>query len=111
MNDYFDQQDVNSNKVIVIISLLFSILFFLPLVACPQSRYGRFYANQGLIMFILFAVGNVLRFVIGGIPLIGSVIVLIYSLITVIAWLIVFVGACTGKASRVPVLGFIEIIR
>lgn len=110
MNDYFDKQDVDSNRVLVIISLLFDILFFLPLVACPQSSYGRFYANQGLLLFILTAIGGVLGAVIGWIPLIGGLITGVYGLAFIVCWLIVFVGACQGKASRVPVVGFIEII-
>lgn len=93
MNEtYFDPNDVSSNKVIVIISLLFGILFFLPLVACPQSYYGRFYANQGL-------------------PLIGFIIAAVIELFAFVAWIIVFVGACTGKASRVPVIGEFELIK
>lgn len=110
MNDYFDGQDVSNNKVLVIITLLFDILFFLPLVACPDSRYGRFYANQGLLLLIISAIGGVLGKLIGWIPLIGGLVCGIYGLLFVVCWLIVFVGACQGKASRVPVLGFIEII-
>lgn len=43
------------------------ILFFLPLVICPESKKGRFHANQGLALFITNFVisifGSILIFV------------------------------------------------
>ena len=35
------------------------ILFFLPLVVTPESRSGRFHANQGLILLILSILGSI----------------------------------------------------
>ncbi|MDE6591635.1 MAG: hypothetical protein K2K57_01045 [Oscillospiraceae bacterium] len=109
MNDniYFDPNDVNRNKALVIISLIFSILFFLPLVACPDSRYGRFFANQGLLLFILSAAAGV----VGRIPFIGWIVAGIAGLLVLIGWIIVIIGAAQGTAARVPIIGYIEIIK
>lgn len=43
----YDTQDIQSNKVWAVLAYL-GILFFLPLVACKDSRFGKFHANQDL---------------------------------------------------------------
>ena len=47
----FHPQDISDGKAMSILAY-FGILFFLPLVVCPQSRFGRFHANQGLILLL-----------------------------------------------------------
>ena len=43
----------DAKKVKVASALAYvSILFFLPLVMCPDSKKGRFHANQGLVLLI-----------------------------------------------------------
>ena len=36
-------EDIEKNKVMAGLSY---ILFFLPLIACPESKYGRFHATR-----------------------------------------------------------------
>ena len=54
---YFDQNDVEQNKTIVLLTavlqIFIGILFFLPLVCCQGSAYGKFYANQGLLLLLM----------------------------------------------------------
>ena len=45
------QMDIENNKIISGLSYL-GILFFLPLVAAPNSRFGKFHANQSLVLLI-----------------------------------------------------------
>ena len=46
--------DPDAKKVKVASALAYvGILFFLPLVICPDSKKGRFHANQGLVLFIM----------------------------------------------------------
>lgn len=47
----FDTQDAQDAKIWSVLAY-FGILFFLPLVAVPNSAYGKFHANQGLILLI-----------------------------------------------------------
>ena len=58
LTEDFDPNDLaSSNKWAYILAYLW-ILFFLPLVVCPDSKVGKFHANQGLVMLIFsFAVG------------------------------------------------------
>jgi uncharacterized membrane protein len=48
----FEQGDVEKNRVLGGLGYL---IFFLPLITCPESRFGKFCANQGLLLWILFA--------------------------------------------------------
>ena len=64
MNEtYFDQSDVEQNKTMVLLSAILQIfipiLFFLPLVCCQNSSYGKFYANQGLLILLLYIASSV----------------------------------------------------
>ena len=42
--------DVEKNKGMAVLAY---ILFLIPLVAAPSSKYARYHANQGLLLFIL----------------------------------------------------------
>jgi uncharacterized membrane protein len=43
--------DVETHKGMAVLAY---ILFLIPLVAAPSSKYARYHANQGLLLFILF---------------------------------------------------------
>ena len=47
------------------------IVFFIPLIACPDSKLGRYCANQGLILTVLILLASLLGAVLAGIPWIG----------------------------------------
>lgn len=97
VNIVFDQEDIAANKVIVILSVVFPILFFLPLITCKDSPYGRFYANQALILFIAGAVC-------GFIPIVGPV-------ISFVLWILVLIPACKGEAKKLPFIGNFDILK
>lgn len=44
--------DIEHNKVYAILAYL-SILFVVPLLVAPHSKFARYHANQGLILFIM----------------------------------------------------------
>lgn len=61
MNDITNQfaaEDIERNKVVAGLSY-FGILFFLPLVAAPDSRFGKFHANQALVLLLAGVVGAI----------------------------------------------------
>ena len=47
----FDTQDIQDAKIWSVLAYT-GILFFLPLLAAPNSAYGKFHANQGFILLI-----------------------------------------------------------
>lgn len=114
----FDTQDAQDAKIWSILAY-FGILFFLPLVCAPQSRFGKFHANQGLILMlatvILGIVNWVLLLIIGWIPLIGKLICGLVSLAVFVAsfaWMIYgIVQAAQGKAKTLPLIGKFTLIQ
>ena len=61
-----DPQDVQANKVMVILAY-FGLFVFVPLFAAKESRFARFHTNQGLIFliagFVIWLLSTVLIFV------------------------------------------------
>ena len=72
----FDTQDAQDAKIWSILAY-FGILFFLPLVGVPNSAYGKFNANQGLILLIFDVVLSVASWIVQAvlemIPIIGGI--------------------------------------
>jgi uncharacterized membrane protein len=57
-SNIFGQDDIQAGKVA---ALLGYPLFFLPLVIAPNSKFARFHANQGLIIFIFAFINSILQ--------------------------------------------------
>lgn len=111
-------KDTQDNKVIFILSYL-GILFFLPLVTCPDSKAGRFHANQGLVLLLTSIVGQI------AVSIITSMLAVIsWRLWTILplisyAWAIAIlvlmimgmVNANKGELKPLPVIGQIKLIK
>ena len=101
----FSAEDIEKNKVI---SALAYILFFLPLVVCPESSFGKFHANQGLLLLIVGFAGSI---VLGIIPVIGWIILPLFSMIVFIFGIMGLIGALNGKAKELPIIGKYRIMK
>ncbi len=102
----FDPQDIQQNKTMAGLAFL-GILFFLPLVSCPNSAFGRWAANQGLLVLLASIVVSLINII----PLLGQIIYLVLSLLIAIFAIISMVGAFQGQAKPIPVIGGISIIK
>ena len=103
----YDPQDIRRNRVVSMLAY-FGFLFFLPLVVCPESRFGRFHANQGLVLLLFIVAGHwAFRFV----RLFGWLFGGAYSLLMLILIIIGMVNAYSGRAVPLPIIGGIRIIR
>lgn len=100
----FAPDDMNANKLYAMLAAI-PILFWLPLVACPASAYGKHCANQGLILLILGVVVSVVSAIIGIIPILGAIIGWILGLVPFAGFLLLFVSALQGKARKLPIIG------
>jgi len=124
---YIHPQDIAQNKTMSGLAYI-PILFFLPLVACPQSKYGRFHANQGLMLLILVGilavVGNILAFAfwggslysygLGFYPRFYFVMYIIWAVIYIVDFGLIILGfynAFTGRARELPLIGKFRIIK
>ncbi|MBE6636361.1 MAG: hypothetical protein E7618_00995 [Ruminococcaceae bacterium] len=101
------------------------LLFFLPLVSLPDSRFGHFWANQGLIILLielssllLWLIVGWLLALLGLIPFVGLVFRLIRTVFGLFCLLVplFYIGyamsyALRGQAKEVPLIGFLRLIR
>lgn len=101
----FDSQDTEKNKTIAGLSY---IIFFLPLIACPDSKFGKFHANQALMLLLAGIIGNV---ILGFIPIIGWVLLPIFAVTILILGIMGIVNGLGGKAKKLPIIGNYTLIK
>ena len=111
-----DPVDIRKNKVM---GGLAYFLFFLPLIACPESKYGRFHANQGLVYLILCIAGSIVRGILSSVLYsITWRLWWVSSILSAIIWLpilavgiIGLINGFSGKAKELPIIGKFRIIK
>ena len=104
------------NKVVFILSY---ILFFLPLISCPESKVGRFHANQGLVLLITSVIGHVSLSILNTIILAISLRLWAFTSILTWAWIIAIgalaiigmINANKGEQKPLPIIGNITILK
>lgn len=108
----FTHEDLEMNRTWAALGYL---LFFIPLIKCKGSRLGRYCANQGLILFIIFCLVRTLMEILSGIPLIGWVFSVAGGLVTLglaVIGLLCMVQLMThDRVVELPFVGFIRLIR
>ncbi len=102
-NQVYTQEDVQKNKVIAALAYL---IFFLPLITANDSAFGKFHANQGLILLISFFVVNIIYII----PILGWIAAPLLSLALIIIGIMGAVSAYNGKAEEMPVIGQFNLI-
>lgn len=104
-DETFDPADIQKNKTIAGLAYL---LFFLPLISCPDSKFGRFHANQGLLLLILSVAGSViLRFV----PFISWILLSLFGIMTFVLFILGLINGLNGVAKELPVIGKFRLIK
>ena len=114
--EFYDAEDIKQNKTMAGLAY---ILFFLPLIVCKDSKFGKFHANQGLLLLILSVVGYIAISIITTIlatitwRLFGFISLLysIYGLFILAIAIYGLVNGLNGKAKELPIIGKYRIIR
>ena len=104
-SDEMDEDDVNKNKLMAVLAYI-GPLVLVPLIAARDSKFAKFHANQGLVLFLLAIACALLR----DVKLIGW----IFSVCGVVVFILAVVGiiyACQGKAKELPVVGNWKLIK
>ena len=84
-------------------ALLAYIIFFVPLLAAKESRFARYHANQGLILFLCAVAVNVVG---GIIPLLGWFIILPVGNLLVFGLAVYgILNTVKGEAKPLPIVG------
>lgn len=87
----FDPSDIANNKVMAVLAYL-GWLLLITIFAAPNSKFARFHANQGIILFIC-----------GFIPVV--------NFIAFIFCIMGIINAINGKAKELPLIGKIKILK
>lgn len=113
MNDEtykFDQQDIQANKGLCILSYLW-LLFLVPMLVNKNSPFTKFHVNQGIVLFIFFIIVSFISRIVFWIPLIGWIVGSAIWICQMILVIMGIVNAAQGQAKRLPIIGNIEIYR
>jgi len=100
----YSTEDIQANKVWAGLAYF---LFFLPLIICPESRYGRYHANQGLVLLIVSALGSI---VLAIIPIIGWLLSPIFGVAVLVLAIMGLVNGLNGQAKELPLIGKWQIL-
>lgn len=101
----FDQEDIQKNKTMAGLAY---IIFFLPLIVCPNSKYAKFHANQALLLFLVALGGNI---ILGMIPIIGWMLIPIYAIGIFVFCIMGLINGFNGKAKRLPIFGKFDLLK
>ena len=101
----FDPADIEKNKTMAGLAYL---LFFLPLIACPESKFGRFHANQGLVLLIVGIGGSIVLTII---PIIGWILLPIFGIAVTVFGILGLINGFKGVVKELPLIGKFKIIK
>lgn len=104
-NESSDKNDIESNKLVALLSY-FSFLFIIPLIAAPNSKFAKFHANQGLLLFIF----GVICGVVAAIPILGWIASGIGTIVTVVLFVKGVLNVLRGEEKELPFIGHYRII-
>ncbi len=101
-------EDIEQVKIMAALAYL-GILFFLPLVTNPESKFGKFHANQGLMLLIASLIINAVGTII---PVIGWFLILpLGNIFLVVLFIMGLVNAFGGEMKRLPLVGNYDLIK
>lgn len=90
------------NKTMAILAVVFPVLFFLPLVAGDKTEFGKFWANQALLLFLLGIVASITAAIFVGI---------VIGIAEFVFWIMCLIAVCNGQMKPMPLIGNITIIK
>ncbi|MBQ2575485.1 MAG: zinc ribbon domain-containing protein [Bacteroidales bacterium] len=111
-------EDVQNNKVFAILAY-FGILVLVPILAAKESKFARFHANQGLVLFIAEVAWVIIYYVLltlfgmiaGGLALmwifIGSLVWIGFAVFAIIG----IIYAAQGNTKPLPLFGKFKILK
>jgi uncharacterized membrane protein len=109
------QSDIEQNKVFAVLAYL-GILFLVPLLAAPNSRFARYHTNQGIVLFITSVIAYPASWFLG-IPFafftfgLGLALPVLLGIGLFALLVIGIVNAASGQCKPLPLIGHFELIK
>lgn len=107
----------NNKEIIASILAYFWILFFIPMILCPESKFGRYHANQGFLLLLFGIVTAIISGILGiftFVPVIGIILSIIGSILGIInlGYLIYGIyNVICKKCKPLPFIGKYDLIK
>ena len=96
-------KEINESKGFAFLGVLLTIIgFVLVLILRSKDRYARFYAKQGLVLFI----GMVIAAGVSIVPFVGKFISSLFWVVMIILWIIALINSLSGKRKETPIIGY-----
>ena len=92
-----DPNDIQQNKVMAVLAY-FGILFLIPALAAPNSRFAKFHANQGLVLFLFEIALSVLASIFCWIPFLNAIVGGFVTIAALVYIILGVVNAVNGEA-------------
>lgn len=101
----YSAEDINKNRHMAVLAYL-GLLFLVPLFAAKESPFARYHTNQGILLFIVQAIGVAAT----QIPYAGWAAGAIVNIFTTALLVIGIINAIKGEAKELPVIGKFRIL-
>ncbi|MBQ2662032.1 MAG: zinc ribbon domain-containing protein [Clostridia bacterium] len=113
----FSSEDIQQNKVMAILAY-FGLLVLVPIFGAKDSKFARYHANQGLVLFLAAIAYSIATSILTSILIAISwrlaFLSTIFSLVS-IAFLVLMVlgiiNAANGKAKELPIIGKFKLLK
>jgi uncharacterized membrane protein len=109
------QTDIEQNKVYAVLAYI-GILFLVPLLAAPNSRFARYHTNQGIVLFITSLIAYPASWFLG-IPFafltfgFGLALPVLLAIGLFALLIIGIVNAASGQCKPLPLIGHFELMK
>lgn len=101
-----------TKKVTDIVSYLTPVGLIIAFVMGDREN-SRFHLNQALVLFLTSLLMDVVRRVIGWLPLVGwlaKLLISLFGIVWIILWIIGILSAISGEEKKIPILGEIKLL-
>ncbi len=111
--EQYETKDIEENKLLSVLSYI-GILFIVPYFMRPNSKYARFHANQGLVLFIastLFQIGLGVGSFIPVIDFVFDILLTVASVAFFALAILGIINTCNGRVKELPIIGKYRILK
>jgi uncharacterized membrane protein len=104
--------DVEHHKVFAVLAYI-GILFLVPLLAAPQSRFARYHTNQGIVLFLSILVVCFGLGVVAVVPFLNLIIIPVWFFLPLTVFVFIIIGiihAVSGQYKPLPLIGHFHLL-
>jgi uncharacterized membrane protein len=107
-----DAADIEANKIFALLAYI-GILFLVPLLAAPQSKFARYHANQGIVLFLAVLItmaGSVIAMFIPVIGCLATFLPFVFMAGGFVFMILGIINAASGQYKPLPLIGHFKLL-